>query len=99
MGTPLTPILTSLWAQEPQTAAKALKEKRGWTDVEAEGWESGQPGVTAPLTHAGMGSRANIPSKNIRSQTAYALHCPPVCLVLFVLAVGVKIEEKGKRDP
>lgn len=62
----------------------------------AGGWDSGQPGITAPLTDAGMGSKANVPSKNVPSQAACALHCPLVCLGLRVPAIDVKTEEKGK---
>lgn len=55
--------------------------------------------ITDRLTDAGKDSKANSTSKNIRSQTAYALDCSSVYLIHYVLSIHVKIEEKLKRNP
>lgn len=55
--------------------------------------------ITDHLTDAGKGSKSNITSKNIHSQTAYALDCSSVYLIHHVLSISVKTEEKGKRNP
>lgn len=48
---------------------KAVLEGQG-------GWERSQPGITAPLTDAGMGSKANTPCKT--SLLRLPVHCPLV---------------------